>query len=280
MQNDISKFKIVSNSKKSYFYFIIVIVLVLAVFGVRTVKKNSLYNQSQNNNKETINEAELPLGSSASENQNTKVVNNNSTENKNQALGAGEALEQKPDEQELKLADKIKLKVPFVPQAPFANWDIHEQSCEEAAILIIHYYLTGKELTKEIADKEIINMTQFQIDHYGGEKDLYKQDFVNFVKDYYGDKVKMFENASLEDIKKELNSGNPVIMPAMAKLLKNPYYHYQGYHMLDIIGYDTGRGVIITNDVGTKRGEGWEYSEKVIENTLQDQDGVFFTVGR
>ena len=42
-----------------------------------------------------------------------------------------------------KLPSQFNLAVPFVLQAPTANWDaVHNETCEEAAVLTVHYYWT------------------------------------------------------------------------------------------------------------------------------------------
>ena len=46
---------------------------------------------------------------------------------------------------------------PFQSQAPFANWDeLHDEACEEAALILVYFYLNGKSLSKDIMDKEIL----------------------------------------------------------------------------------------------------------------------------
>lgn len=193
--------------------------------------------------------------------------------------------EEKTEEEAIiqKTAPKtIHLNVPFTVQAPFANWDIHKESCEEASVLMVDYYLQGiKDLSPETADIEIRKMKDWQVENLGSEPDLYREDYVNFVEKYFVDKkykVRMLQGVTVEDLKKELIAGNPVIIPATAKLLKNPWYHEQDYHMLVVIGYIESQKTIITNDPGTKRGQNWAYDYNTIETVLKDQKGVAFIV--
>jgi len=57
-------------------------------------------------------------------------------------------------------------------------------------------------------------------------------------------------------------------------MLGNPYFSGEGpwYHMLVITWYDH-RG-FITNDPGTKRGEGYHYDEATLINAIHDWTGV------
>ena len=58
----------------------------------------------------------------------------------------------------------VNLDIPFIPQAPYAIWDeLHDHACEEAAIIMVYYYLNKKELTKEIAEQEILSMVDWQM---------------------------------------------------------------------------------------------------------------------
>ncbi|MBU1911108.1 hypothetical protein KKG16_01695, partial [Patescibacteria group bacterium] len=75
-------------------------------------------------------------------------------------------------------------------------------------------------------------------------------------------------------IKEELIKGNPIIIPAAGRDLDNPYFSGEGpwYHMLVIKGYDKKR--FITNDPGTRRGEGYKYEYSVLLNAVHDWTGI------
>lgn len=160
--------------------------------------------------------------------------------------------------------DNAYLEVPFVCQAPFqteANWVFHEESCEEAALLQVHYFLEGiEEPDKQTAHNTIMDMITWQEKEFGSHIDLYAEDMKTFITGYYDyteEQVQIIEDAEISDIKKAISQGNPVIVPIMGDLLKNPYYPYPGYHMLTVIGYSDTH--IITNDVGTRRGKDFTY---------------------
>ena len=177
-------------------------------------------------------------------------------------------------EEKTKYPDNKILKVPFIVQAPLQNWQIHKESCEEAAFLTLISFQKGENLSKESQNQELVKMKNFQKEHYGAEKDLIGNDFVKFSQDYAGVSLKTLENPTLEDIKREINAEKPLIIPVIAKYLKNPHYPHQGYHMLVIIGYEGDE--IITNDPGTYRGAGFKYSFQKIKKAGEDYGNIAF----
>lgn len=184
-------------------------------------------------------------------------------------------ISEQPQKEKFKVPAQFDLKVPFVPQAPFAVWDdLHNNACEEAAILLVHYYKQNKILSKEKADEEIKKMVDFQIKKYGRHKDLTASEVADLAKEFYGHKnVWVKYDFSWQDVKEEIAKGNPVIVPAAGRLLGNPNYRRPGpiYHMLVIRGYTPKE--IITNDPGTRRGEKYKYSYSILDNAIHEWAG-------
>ena len=90
---------------------------------------------------------------------------------------------------------------------------------------------------------------------------------------YWGfDRLQIVENPTIEQIKKAISEGNPVIAPFAGRDLKNPFYSNQGpyYHMMVIKGYDS-KG-FIANDVGTKRGHDYHYPFNPLMSAMHDWD--------
>lgn len=180
-------------------------------------------------------------------------------------------------EQELK--EFVHLEVPFVTQAPLeneANWEIHEESCEEAAVYQVIAFLKGiKEIDRTQADLDLKKMIAWQELNLGSHHDLYAQELKKFILGYYpeikSENILIIENSNLTQIKKLLSQGYPIIAPITGELLKNPYYPYPGYHMLTIIGYTEDK--VITNDVGTKRGKNFSYDWDIFLKALSDSGG-------
>lgn len=177
--------------------------------------------------------------------------------------------------EEAVLPGKISANVPFTSQAPFGVWDAyHEEACEEASLIMMAYYLNGKALNKDTAEKEIQDLIKFEIANYGDYTDSDAGQVVKLAEDFYKiTNLKAIYDFSEIDIKRELARGKPVIVPAAGRELGNPYYTPPGpiYHMMVLIGYSGDE--IITNDPGTRRGEGYRYNIHVLYNAIHDFPG-------
>ena len=201
-------------------------------------------------------------------NTNSEIAADDSSEGSEQEV-LGAATEKKP------LPAEINLKVPFTPQAPHANWELpYGEACEEASVLMVHYYFEKKTFTKESADKEIKKLVDFQNKKYGFYKDSTADETARFIKDYLKYKKVRVITASIDAIKQELAAGRPVIIPAAGRLLGNPNFRRPGplYHMLVVKGY-TKDGKFITNDPGTRNGANYFYDQKVLMNAIHDWNG-------
>ena len=170
---------------------------------------------------------------------------------------------------------KILINVPFATQAPFGVWDAyHEEACEEVSLVMIKYFLDKKNLTPEIAEKEIQALIKYQIQKYGDYTDSTAQRNVDIARDFYGLKnLKVVYDFKKEDIKKYLALGKPIMIPAAGRLLGNPNFTPPGplYHNLVLIGYDGN--TIITNDPGTRKGKGYRYSLDTVYQAIHDFTG-------
>lgn len=170
------------------------------------------------------------------------------------------------------LPEKFLLKVPFTVQAPNANWDAtHEESCEEASLIILKHFIEKEPMgSAEQVEAEIQSMIKYETDN-GYKQDVSMDELAQIAKNYYSFKTaRVVNNITLDDIKKELVAGRPVIVPASGKLLDNPNFRNGGplYHNLVIVGYDE-KG-FITNDPGTRKGEGFRYNFDNLFNAIHD----------
>jgi len=164
------------------------------------------------------------------------------------------------------------LSVPFTSQAPFANWDeTFKEGCEEASVLMVHYFYNNDSFTAQLATDEILAMVDWQLNYFGGHFDLTAEQTAEMIKKYFGyKKVEVIKNPTVDDIKNHISKQRPVIIPAAGKMLGNPYFIQPGpnYHMLVIKGYT--KTDFITNDPGTKRGEDFLYSYDTIMEAMHD----------
>jgi len=173
------------------------------------------------------------------------------------------------------LPKKVKYDVPFAAQAPFGDWDDPRQQdgCEEASMLMAVRWARGEELTREEALSQILAFSAFEVEKHGGFHDTSASDTAAYSREFFGyEKIRVANDVLREDIKRELARGNLVVVPADGTKLKNPYFTPPGpiRHMLVITGYDDAKGVFITNDPGTRRGEDFAYSYAVMEDAMLD----------
>ncbi|MDZ7798106.1 MAG: C39 family peptidase [Patescibacteria group bacterium] len=187
-------------------------------------------------------------------------------ENTNENLNTNQAPEP------VVLPDEFNLNVPFTTQSPYAEWTEQDnESCEEAALLITHYYWQDKAFTKEIAKQELQKIVDFEMDYFGYYKDTTAEETAELAQQMWGyDKVEVISDFTMEDIKKHVYQGRPVILPTAGRMLDNPNFRSPGplYHMLVVRGWNKDN--IITNDPGTRKGENFQYTPENLYKAIHD----------
>lgn len=168
-------------------------------------------------------------------------------------------------------AEQIKqTKVPFTSQAPLGDWsDLRNQNgCEEASVAMAMRWVKDKTFSSPSdAQQEIFDIAKFEEKAFGTFVDATVADVGKILTELYGFKnFAIKEDIVLDDLKNELEKGSIILVPAYGRALKNPYYTQPGpiTHMLVLVGYDQETKEFITNDPGTKRGNGYRYNEKVL----------------
>ncbi len=171
-----------------------------------------------------------------------------------------------------KLPAVVNLPVPFTSQAPEGIWSQPWQdACEEAAILMLDAYYKKYNLSPLFSKDEILKMVDWQTARSWGYS-IPMTKVEEAAEWYIGDSFALttIENPTIVNIQNALNAGHPVLVVANGKTLGNPYFSGEGpvYHALIIRGYtDDG---FITNDPGTKRGEGFVYEFDTLMNSIHD----------
>ncbi len=169
---------------------------------------------------------------------------------------------------------EINLNIPFISQAPTANWEQpYQDACEEVSILMVDYYYTKKEPpSAEELEFFIQEMVKWQEENWGEHLNLPIIKLKEFVENYFNYKTEIIYDLNVEKIKNYLDRGIPVIVPANGKKLDNPYFSNGGpeYHMLVIKGYLGDN--FITNDPGTKRGLNFIYTSENLLYSIADWD--------
>lgn len=165
--------------------------------------------------------------------------------------------------------------VPFLVQAPFGEWsDTHFQNaCEEASLTMVKYWYDGKSLSKEEGKKEILAQQKFQEKRFDTFVDTSIDDTKAILEEYYNiTNVRVAYDIVIDDIGRELEGGNIVILPADGRVLKNPNFTPPGptRHMLVVVGYDAITKEYITNDPGTRNGKDYRYDENILYDAILD----------
>ncbi|MFA4995527.1 MAG: C39 family peptidase [Patescibacteria group bacterium] len=173
---------------------------------------------------------------------------------------------------EQSLPDSAIIKMPFLVQAPFANWDpTHEDACEEASLIMVYHHINKTNISgQDQGEKEILDLVNYEGQNGYGLSITLEQ-LANISKSYFGLKnPRIVEDVTIENIKAEIADGKSVIIPAAGKILPNPNFKNGGpnYHMLVVKGY--GDGYFITNDPGTKNGEGFKYKYEDLINAIHN----------
>jgi len=236
--------------------YITFFVLFLAIIG------GIFYREKIIENKKTIIVQETPQNDNSETQKNLQEAVKENTKKESEKI----------EEKNIPIPDTATLEVPFLSQAPFAKWDaLHEDACEEASLIMAKYFLDGeKTISKEQGEKEIQDMVKFENrNKYGLSVTL--DELNEIARKYYDlERGRVEKNITIENIKKELASGKPVIVGAAGKVLPNPNFKNGGpnYHMLVIIGYD-GKG-FITNDPGTRLGKNFRYTFEDLLKSIHD----------
>ncbi len=173
--------------------------------------------------------------------------------------------------------DKVTLDIAFMSEAPDGNWT-HPWSnaCEETVTLMVDKYYTGQS-TIGISEAK-----SYLVDLFGKEEALFgtnrnadASQMLEIISRYTGFHGEIVRNPTLEDIKREIKEGRPVITLHRGFDLHNPNIEFSptlsSYHTIVIIGYDDNRKMFITHDPGDEvDGEGHKYSYSVVMNSMHD----------
>ncbi len=164
--------------------------------------------------------------------------------------------------------------VPFTVQAPLAQWNdpMFQDACEEASIIMAEAWVNGEVLTGEGVTNEVKKLVKFEKEQFGQAVDTSITDTAWMLDQYYGVTGEVHTDISITDIQRALVQHHIVIVPTDGRKLKNPNFKQPGptRHMVVIIGYDQQTKELITNDPGTRKGEGYRYPETVLYDAILD----------
>jgi len=179
-----------------------------------------------------------------------------------------------PFEKKGPLPAAVNLDVPFTSQSPYAKWTLQdEESCEEASVIMVDGFYAGRTgiFSPNEATKKINAVVAYEMKTFGFYEDTTAAQTAQILNGLFKyQNVIVRPLTSVDDLKRALANGFPVILPAAGKLLGNPNFSNGGplYHMLVVKGYTKDR--FITNDPGTRKGRDYTYSYQTIMNAAHD----------
>lgn len=167
--------------------------------------------------------------------------------------------------------------VPFASQAPLGRWDDHRQQegCEEASVLMAVRWARGEgDIAPADAERAIIAAAEYERLTFGSHEDTSAADTLDrLFKGYFRyDGVALREGITTDDIAAAIADGNVAVVPVNGRLLPNPWFSSPGplRHMLVVTGFDAASDEFVTNEPGTRRGEGFRYSRRSLQAALMD----------
>lgn len=189
--------------------------------------------------------------------------------------------EEKEDEELEDRPSRLNHEVKFASQAPHSNWDMpYQEACEEAALIQAYKYFYQEDLTPDIMDQEILKLVEWEKQNLGVMSDTDLVEVKRIAEEYFNLNVEIDEEVSEEHIKDLLAKGYLILVPTAGRELGNPNFKQPGplYHFLVVRGYDWND--FITNDLGTRKGDGYKYKYKTLINAIHDlplkDDGSVF----
>ena len=167
-----------------------------------------------------------------------------------------------------------KINVPFILQAPEHRWiQPWADACEEASILMVKYfYFVQNRVSTKEASQKITQLVKTENDHFGFNKDTDASQTAELINLYLPYEATLKDDPTIEEIKNEIDQGNPVIVPLHGKDLQNKYFRNGGpdYHMAVISGYNEETQEFVTQDPGIGRGHDFRYSYSTLMGALHD----------
>jgi hypothetical protein len=172
---------------------------------------------------------------------------------------------------------EFNLSIPFISQAPEADWsEPWQNACEEATLAMLDAYYHDTDLDVENAKAKIVEMVEWE-SNAGWYTSIAGDSVVSLAREFVdlpaGFEFVVVEYPTVEMVKRSIASGHPVFALIDGKALGNPHFTNGGplYHTLLIKGYTEDK--FITNDPGTKYGEDFVYDEDHLMSVIHDWNG-------
>lgn len=174
------------------------------------------------------------------------------------------------------LKETAKQNVPFIVQAPRAQWDDprYQDACEEASLLMAHAWMSGAgAIARNDAESEMELLFARQQEMFGVDVvDTSVEDTAALFTAHFQQTAEVVRDTTVENMYRALAEGAIIIAPTNGRALGNPNFTNGGpdRHMVVVIGYDKNTREFITNDPGTRAGKGYRYKDATLYNAIRD----------
>ena len=178
----------------------------------------------------------------------------------------------------IEILSAVDLPVPFTSQFPTRSTAMpYREACEESSVLMVLRYFSQEDISStEDAAEGIQDLVERNVNVFGDSIDESAAEVRDLLLEQSSDlSVQLLTNPSITDLQRELSQGHVLLVPVSAEVLDNPNFTPPppDYHMIIIRGY-TEDEFFITNEPGSKKGEGHLYSYETIMEAIGDlQDG-------
>lgn len=167
---------------------------------------------------------------------------------------------------------------PFTTQAPLGDWKSPwADFAEEATAYMAIKWAQGEEFgSPRETSSDFLALGEWEVQKFATSVETTAAQTLEILTNYFGFyNTSLKYNPNLEDLKSLLDQGSVAILPVNGRVLDNPHYGDPApkHHNILLIGYDETLQQFITNDPGTRYGEGATYSYEKILAAIQDLDG-------
>ncbi len=180
-------------------------------------------------------------------------------------------------------ADSIFHTVPFVAQAPLAEWsDARQQEgCEEASVMMAMAWVNSEgEFDSAQAREQIITMSNWQKSEFGYFEDTSAHDTATrlFNRYFNYENVRVRYDVTPTDVHAALKEGKVVVLMINGKKINHNYYVPPGpdRHAIVVHGFDATTGEFLTHDPGTQFGANHRMTATEMDYMMRDYtSGVY-----
>jgi hypothetical protein len=177
------------------------------------------------------------------------------------------------------LPPSANISVPYTSQAPTGNWsEPWKNACEETSIYMVSSFYADDPIKRDEAIKHIKEIIAAKNKEFQVSADESLEKISELIKLLgFPWSTEIVEDPTLEQIKEQLASNQPIIAPVFA-----PALHYTAggpdYHVMVMTGYDDKTGEFIVNDPALKKGMRFKYD--VFMKAIHDLDQKNYKTGK